>query len=891
MNEIQKSIISLVFETKGWEEYKQILRDYERISQTTANNLSKQLGQTFVPSGGPKFSAQQLTPGMGGQGPYQTLYRGQMGQFAPITQSFTNPQGQELTANILYRKTASGEWKAHTADLQNLSKVNKEVTNATDKHDISVSKLGINYGKLALRAIAVIPIWMGLRSVYMAIFSSIGAMIQAYKELDEGMQKVMAVATYTGATQKRVYKEMSDATKEYYRTSIASYKDISEAMYELGSAGRSNEEMIAGLKPIMDLAIGSYTDVKNVARSVAGILNVFGDQFEKLGTTEEQITYITNLLGDTWRAHQIEISEVTEAYKYLGAIAGITGVSFEDFLASVGNMGDAMNRGGRAGRNLADALITLSQKADAAKEWGLIFDPRKPLEFINLMNQLKVIYDEHGKSLENNRHFQEIFGREGSRAIFQILLRWNNWNKDIIRTQESVKGVGEELKKIKEETWGGISTKIFHSQNKMLSDIFNYKDFWSSGLKKYFVALQKEYEKFTANPKSKTVHEIPLQTILKQNEAAKKQNEVQKQIVNIVKDLGPLYENITKKFDYQELMLKRRVMYGDTELDIEKQKLLLMDDYRKKDDEIIAQRIKILDLSLKEQQVYSDIIKTSLEGSINKVFAGTGSVGGVFSDLNKSRIDAYRNVMSTGISKMIMSSGIGAQFGESMLGLKDSIEVAHRTVYNWIVKGHKDGTSGKEDLATSMKLGKFGNRTLPGFGEGGWFNQPVGGGSSQFGGYRNAEELMMGIKMGRPTRGMTRGQMMGGGLNAVLMGYTAYQSGQAGGLSQAGSIVGGVGGALMASGNPYGIVAGAILTVASMFMRSPTGQNTTEIKTTESALSSKIDVTNKSLEVINRNLIGLRTDMRTYILPSSSYWSEKNSLDEEFSLSARRGAY
>ena len=63
-----------------------------------------------------------------------------------------------------------------------------------------------------------------------------------------------------------------------------------------------------------------------------------------------------------------------------------------------------------------------------------------------------------------------------------------------------------------------------------------------------------------------------------------------------------------------------------------------------------------------------------------------------------------------------------------------------------------------------------------------------------------------------------------------------------------------------------------------------------EEATKDTRIGSKIDVTNNQLQNVNRNLIALKTTMETYILPESSYFSEKRNLEDEFAISSKRGS-
>ena len=69
-----------------------------------------------------------------------------------------------------------------------------------------------------------------------------------------------------------------------------------------------------------------------------------------------------------------------------------------------------------------------------------------------------------------------------------------------------------------------------------------------------------------------------------------------------------------------------------------------------------------------------------------------------------------------------------------------------------------------------------------------------------------------------------------------------------------------------------------------------TKQTAMEEATKDTRIGSKIDVTNNQLQNVNRNLIALKTTMETYILPESSYFSEKRNLEDEFAISSKRGS-
>lgn len=149
--------------------------------------------------------------------------------------------------------------------------------------------------------------------------------------------------------------------------------------------------------------------------------------------------------------------------------------------------------------------------------------------------------------------------------------------------------------------------------------------------------------------------------------------------------------------------------------------------------------------------------------------------------------------------------------------------------------------------------------------------------------------LFSGLSGGSGLGSMAGLSSMFGNLGAIgLGGYSAYKSsggGTLGGFSAGLSTVGGI-----VSMVPGGQAIGGILSVGSMllglFKKSVTVQEETRTETKQ--ISTKIQVSNKELSVVNRNLVALRQE-KTFILPESAYFSTKNTIEDEFALHSSRG--
>ena len=318
-----------------------------------------------------------------------------------------------------------------------------------------------------------------------------------------------------------------------------------------------------------------------------------------------------------------------------------------------------------------------------------------------------------------------------------------------------------------------------------------------------------------------------------------------------------------------------------------------------------------------EIKAQSDILQKSVSDTILAWEKGGTSLLSGFQSIG----DTIRNSMMTSVAEglstnIINSTGIGQIFGMMNVSLKDFTSgqggIAggiENGAYKGTYKGVKDALSSNEinkavwTGATSNTGSSGRGWTIPGFGQGGWFNQPVGG--NQYaqvnGGATSA--LVAPANYYKSQRQMTNGQAAGIGVMGAMTGYSQFQSAQAGGmplaqsigsgiLTGAGSILAGV--AIANEWNPVGWILTGALLIGGLLMGSLGGkksqQTSVTTSTQENAISSKISVSNKQLELVNRNLIALRTDIRSYILPSSSYFSAKSgNIENEYSIMSRAG--
>lgn len=372
------------------------------------------------------------------------------GKLAGIFQSFEEgskitqlsaKQVSLLSKSLLSAGASKDQVVAITTNLQKMGVVTTQSATMMDDFSRALKRVAI-----------VVPVWMAARMAIQAIVTPIKEVIKAFFELDAGLAKVMTVTRIAASEQKRFYGELVKAAWNYYTTSSASMKDITEAMYQIGTAGRSTTEILNGFNHVLNLSIATFGNVTEAGRVLTGILNVYGDSMSNQITATEKMRYISDLLTYTWSNHQVELNEIATAMGYVGAAGDMLDIDLKTLVGTIGFLNTGLLRGSKAGTSLLNSFIQIAASSGKLKNMGIVFDPRKPLDFVDVMSQLRQRFEETGKSLAFTESLFDVFGKRGGRAIALIVEDWDKWIKSIDVGDEKFSKFAENTKEIAEKT-------------------------------------------------------------------------------------------------------------------------------------------------------------------------------------------------------------------------------------------------------------------------------------------------------------------------------------------------------------------------------------------------------------------------------------------------------
>lgn len=907
----------------------------------------------------------------------------------------TNPSIPITTVGQQIRKEMPKPYEYK--DLANAYVKNKEaVLNLGDAHKKALSELG----KMARRAVEIVPIWMAIRTVYQ---SFIQLLQNSFKFLVEWETVMAKIAVVGGGTREELGKLSKDLLKLATAFGV-SLNDLGEGARLWAQQGKTYAEVIPLMRTTAKLSIVTGRSMKDSVEDITSVMYSFGLE-------AENTTKIVDSLVAIDLKFAITTDVMAESLRKVGPVAKQMGLSLEKTLGIITATHLATRaKGGEIGNSLKtiftrlatvsrDAIQTLAkvpvfldeaglattENTGTFRDWGTILDEiankydtldgsiQEDLAYqlagVRQVTKLKAAFAQWKEQLEATN---TALNSEGaSQRAVNILLDTSEakarrlagaWNElvDTVADTRGWKGLldvlreavlltrdlaenaelagpalalGEAvvpkgnvdakplLKRIMEQGVGGVFPELFKQRVEGAGD-----DKVTSELKKELAETAKLVEaKASGNLIDKETQEIELKRLdslrdygVEEAEIARKklayltQDKTynDKDILNKRNQLKSEIETLDKKKSYTDFLLKEELVakrlegFGYNRIQIAIAELARKEAYLKAQNidiennkDIIKQRQEILQLVQEEINAYSKGLQDTLSGGLTDLLKGETTISQFGDNIASSVKDSVLGAFSSGVvEKIFQSTGIGQIFGTEIAGIRHLFDKTPKNlgemIYDSHVRGIKDGFA-QANLAKSLTggaggtggliqgiLGLFGESDEPKK----WLTRNA---ASKKGGTPGVQGGLL------SSLGGLSG-LAGGALNAGMVGYSAYQSagGSSGnrGLGLAAGAMGGIGAGLMMIPSGVTQVIGGAMMVGSMllgmFKKSVDVQ--TEIKNETKQVASKIQLSNKELSVVNRNLVALKNE-KTFILPESAYFSTAANIGDAFALHSSRG--
>ena len=369
-----------------------------------------------------------------------------------------------------------------TVELNNMQRTLRELPNGFQVAGQEITNYGNNLKNIGNNISQAGRPLLGITTAYAA---AVGASVKESMNFETAMVKATrTMADASGETEKAIENQqrLEEAARKTGRETIFTAEQAAGALESLGRAGFGTERSIASLPAVMDLAAADSIELADAASIVADNLNALG-----MGGTVEEATRLVDLLAQTSRSTNTDVTLMAESFKYAGSLFASVGWEAEDLALAVGMAADYGVKGSMAGTGLKQAMIQLIRPTDKASQLisqygvGLDDGTGKSKEFsawltdlrsafgglnvevFDANNQLKdgeTIMQEYGESLpyDQMEKLDAVARIFGTRSLPAVLALINTTDKDLSELQVDIgnaAGTAREMAQAFEESTEG----------------------------------------------------------------------------------------------------------------------------------------------------------------------------------------------------------------------------------------------------------------------------------------------------------------------------------------------------------------------------------------------------------------------------------------------------
>ena len=372
---------------------------------------------------------------------------------------------------ISFRATLQGH-KMVLTQLKGMERQMTGVRKVTEKGTKATKGYGAAMGKLATRAMLVIPVWLVLRAAMMTVMRTFGDMVRVVIDLEDQLARIRTVMHGSAEV---IDAEMVAIKRQIIDTSLKSriaIKDLAEGFYFLKTANLDATEAMAAFEPTVSLAIGTMNSMGESARAVAGIYNTMGQYLGDNLTIHEKFQHIADVLAYTYSTQDVQLSELIQSYTKLAPY--VTGLSdnFLELTTMLGFLNTRLLRGGRTGRLTGRAILQLTKNASKlAKVFGITFDPDKPIAFLDTVKMIRDAMGKTGKvTAEQGQIIQEVFATRGGVAVRLLIEHFDDLSNQIKDAVENADGFAQKMKELRMDTIAGQMARMKNILGVLMDD-------------------------------------------------------------------------------------------------------------------------------------------------------------------------------------------------------------------------------------------------------------------------------------------------------------------------------------------------------------------------------------------------------------------------------------
>lgn len=283
-----------------------------------------------------------------------------------------------------------------------------------------------------------------------------------------------------------VIRDLADYFEELGTQSAYSATEIANNAQILANAGYESDQIKDSIKIIGELAAGTGEDFETMA-------NIVVDGLAAFGMSSQEATRFSDALAKSAISSNTNVTQMGEAFKYVGAVAGTMGYSVESVgvaLGAMANQGVKASNAGTTLRSIISRLATNTSKArDAIEDLGISFfdadGNARPLigslgadgiagtadDTTGVLDELRVamagMNDEQKSTIEKS-----VAGQRGLAGLAAIVnTSTDDWNKLKQEVQEC-NGTVEQMAETRLDSYSGDVKKLKNQWEQTASTMY-----------------------------------------------------------------------------------------------------------------------------------------------------------------------------------------------------------------------------------------------------------------------------------------------------------------------------------------------------------------------------------------------------------------------------------
>lgn len=226
--------------------------------------------------------------------------------------------------------------------------------------DTKINENGFNKGISNLSKIATTGLGVAVGNAITKVVDKVGSIGTAAVKVGMNFEAEMSkVASISGATGDE-FQKLIDKAKEMGSKTKFSATESAQAMEYMAMAGWKTQDMVGGLKGIMDLAAASGEDLATTSDIVTDALTAFG-------LKASDSTHFADVLAKASSNANTNVAMMGETFKYVAPVAGALGYSVEDCSVAIGLMANSGIKASQAGTSLRQMLSRMAKPTDEAQ--------------------------------------------------------------------------------------------------------------------------------------------------------------------------------------------------------------------------------------------------------------------------------------------------------------------------------------------------------------------------------------------------------------------------------------------------------------------------------------------------------------------------------------------